>query len=305
MQNNILYIYNPVAGKGKAGDELAKVIETLSDKGFRITVRPTSSGLTPEMIIAQEKNNNFDIILCSGGDGTLNHTITGMFNELPRPFPFLAYIPAGSINDFANSVGIPKNTIENCNNIAQLEEFYYDIGKFGDKYFNYAAGFGYFTSLSYSAPQELKNIIGHSAYYLEALRHIPIGEKYHAKITLPEQIIEDDFALCIISNSFRVAGFPVMEKEQVELDDGLLEMFLVKAPKNPVDLQNIIGAMLLRDFSGPYIWLLKIEEAHFEFEDAIPWTLDGEYGGAPTEVDVSVLPSAIAILGSNQNKTDI
>lgn len=288
---NVLYIYNPVSGRGKSGAELHKAIEILSANNYRVVVRPTQPDLLPEDIIKEELPS--DIIVCSGGDGTLNHTINGIMALEQRPE--IGYIPAGSINDFAHSVGINKDVKKNALAIAQNDAFYYDIGRFGNKYFNYAAGFGYFTALSYSAPQELKNIIGHSAYYLEALKHIPIGEKYHAKIVLPEEIIEDDFALCIISNSFRIAGFSVMEKAHVELDDGLMELFLVKAPKNPLDLQNILGAFLLQNFDGPYIKIIKTTRASFEFSEETPWTLDGEYGGSVKKADISVIPRAIGI----------
>lgn len=288
-----LYIYNPVSGKGKAGDELSTAIEVLAANRYRTIVRPTLPGQGPEKIIASELGN-FDIVICAGGDGTLNHTINGLMAQDIKSRE-IAYFPAGSINDFAHSVGINKGIRVNALAAATAQPFFYDIGKFGDRYFNYAAGFGYFTSLSYTAPQELKNIIGHSAYYLEAFRHIPIGEKYHAKITLADRVIEDDFALCIIANSFRVAGFSVLEKDNVELDDGIFEMLLIKAPKGPADMQKILGALITQDFDGPYIHLIKMSQAHFEFEDEIPWVLDGEYGGTPRSVFVSVVPKAIGI----------
>ena len=160
MRKNVLLIYNPSAGKNGAGKLLPKAIQSLRNCGCRVTVFPVSKNYGAEDIIKDEVSKA-DIVVCCGGDGTMNHTINGLMALEKRPY--LGYIPAGSTNDFAVSVGIEKDVGKNCHNIANDRPFFYDIGKFNNLYFNYIAAFGAFTRVSYSTPQSEKNALGHMA----------------------------------------------------------------------------------------------------------------------------------------------
>ena len=292
MKKNVLIIYNPKAGKNGASHMLPGVVQRLRAKNCRCVTYPTMDGFGAEEILEYEKGN-FDYIVCCGGDGSLNHTINGLMMLDKRPC--LIYLPTGSTNDFAQSLGLSKDIEEACSKIDN-PPFYYDIGKFNNQYFNYVAAFGAFTKVSYSTPQELKNQLGHAAYIIEGIKHIPIGQHHTRTVISEERVLYGDFIYCSVSNSTSVGGISVPVKNEVSMNDGLFEVFLIKAPKSIIEMQGIITALLTRNYDNKYISHFKTRNIRFEFEKETPWTLDGEFGGDVLEANISVINKAIGII---------
>lgn len=293
MKKNVLIIYNPKAGKNGASHMLPHVVQRLRERNCRCIAYPTIKDFGAEEIITHEKGM-FDILVCCGGDGTLNHTINGLMSIEEKPA--LIYLPTGSTNDFAQSMGLSKDIDIACSKVECTTPFYYDIGKFNKNYFNYVAAFGAFTQVSYTTPQELKNQLGHAAYIIEGIRHLPIGQ-YHTRTVISEdRVYHGDFIYGAVSNSTSIGGRSLPVKNEVSMDDGLFEVFLIKSPKNIADLQSIITAIMTQNFDNQYISYFKTRHVRFEFENATPWTLDGEFGGDVTTADISVVNKAIGIL---------
>ncbi len=293
MKKNVLVIYNPRAGKNGAAEMLSDIVHNLRKENCRVTVYPVMEEYGSEDIIMEE-NGNFDYIMCCGGDGTLNHTINGLMRLDEKPY--LIYLPTGSTNDFAASLGISKNVDITCHAINSSTPFYYDIGKFNSSYFNYVAAFGAFTEVSYSTPQTQKNYLGHAAYIIEGIKRLPIGKYHTLTATANGETYSGDFIYGSVSNSTSVGGMSLAVKDEILMNDGLFEVILIRAPKTVADTQSLLTALMVKDFDNPFIEYFKTDSIHFEFEKETSWTLDGEFGGNVTECDVSVIPKAIGIL---------
>lgn len=294
MRKEILFIYNPTSGKNHAEEILPQAIAQLCSDNCRVIPYPTARGYGAEKIIAEEAGR-FDRVLCCGGDGTLNHTINGLMALNPQKPPLLGYIPAGSTNDFAASTGI-KDVISTCRSVAYGQPFYYDIGKFNDVYFNYVSAFGAFTQVPYTTPQFTKNQLGHLAYMIEAMRHIPIGSYHRATVTVNGESFADDFFYGSVSNSTSVGGMNIDSDHTIQMNDGLFEVMLVKAPKSVTDFNDIIQALVMRKFDSASLRYFKTDKISIEFENETPWTLDGEFGGNVKNVNIEVIPKAIGLL---------
>ena len=211
--------------------------------------------------------------------------------------PVIGYIPSGSTNDFAGALELSENVLENCRTIVEGKPFTYDIGRFnGDRYFNYIAAFGAFTEVSYETPQVSKNSLGYFAYVIEGMKRLPFNQKHHAKITLNNEVIEDDFLYVSVSNSFSIGGLAFPAKENVNLADGLFEVLIIKAPNNVIDVQSTITRLMAHDFTTPDVRLIQSSKVSFEFDKEVAWTVDGEFGGSEIKADFEVVPKAITIM---------
>ena len=293
MKKTVLIIYNPKAGKNGASHMLPYVVQRLRQRDCRCIAYPTMDGFGAEEIMAYEKGK-FDYIVCCGGDGSLNHTINGIMQLQERPQ--LIYLPTGSTNDFAQSLGLSKDIETACSKIENTQPFYYDIGKFNNTYFNYVAAFGAFTKVPYTTSQVLKNQLGHAAYIIEGIRHIPIGQYHTATVISEDRVYYGDYIYCSVSNSTSIGGMSVPVKDEISMNDGLFEVFLIKAPKTVMDVQGIITAIATQNFDNKYITYFKTRNVKFEFREETPWTLDGEFGGDVKSVNISVINKAIGIL---------
>ncbi|MBR5521262.1 MAG: YegS/Rv2252/BmrU family lipid kinase [Oscillospiraceae bacterium] len=294
MRKQVLFIYNPSAGKNHAEEILPKAINQLCSDNCRVIPYPTLKGWGAERIIAEEAGN-FDRILCCGGDGTLNHTINGLMQLKSDKKPVLGYIPSGSTNDFASSMGI-KDVISTCRSVAYGQPFYYDIGKFNNTYFNYVAAFGAFTQVPYTTPQSTKNQLGHLAYVIEAMRHLPLGTHHTATVTVNGETFTDDFFFGAVANTTSMGGMSIVNDHSIHMNDGLFEVLLVRAPKTVTDMNDIMQALIMRNFEGDALRYFKTDSIKIEFENETPWTLDGEFGGNITDVNIDVIPEAIGLL---------
>lgn len=276
----MLFIYNPHAGKALIKNKLSDIIELFVGAGYEITIFSTKQQKDATNIVI-EKGEQFDIIVCSGGDGTLNEVTDGLMALTNRP-P-CGYIPAGTINDFASSLNLSKNMVKAAQTIINGTLFPYDIGSLNDDYFTYIAAFGAFTDVAYDTPQTSKNILGKLAYFLEGVKRVPNLPTYHLIIEFQQNgediKVEDDFIYGMITNSNSVGGFKGLAGKDVKLDDGFFEVVLIKNPKNIIELQKIVNALITKELDNEYMYSFLAKEILLYCEIELPWTVDGEFGG--------------------------
>ena len=279
----MLFVFNPKAGKGKIKTHLLDIVDIFSSHDYEIIIRSTQAP-RDAYEKAKEYANSVDMIVCSGGDGTLDEVVTGIM-EAESSVP-IGYIPAGSTNDFANSLFMPKNMTKVAEMIMEEELYHCDIGRFNQKTFAYVAAFGLFTDVSYETAQDLKNVLGHVAYVLEGVKRLFDIKSYHMKVTSDEVQAEDDFIVGMITNSRSVGGFKNLTGKNVDMNDGLFEVTLIVHPKNPLQLQEIITALVMAEDNTDLIYSFKTKKLTIESDEEVPWTLDGEFGGDHSYVDI-------------------
>ncbi len=283
MAKKMLFIYNPKAGKGQIRNHLSDILDVLVKGGYEVTAYPTQCA-GDAVRAAREKAKRYDCVVCSGGDGTLDEVVTGIMRS-SKIVP-VGYIPAGSTNDFANSLKLPRNMVEAAQVVVEGDLFRCDIGSFNQDNFVYIAAFGLFTDVSYETKQEYKNVLGHVAYILEGMKRLPSIKSYQMKITAEDLEIEGDFIFGMITNSMSVGGFKRITGKYVELNDGLFEVTLIKRPTNAMELNQILTDLVNRNIDASQMYCFKTASLHIESEEEVPWTLDGEFGGRHTQVDV-------------------
>ncbi|SFR97745.1 diacylglycerol/lipid kinase family protein [Anaeromicropila populeti] len=289
----VLFVMNPKSGKATIKNALFEILDLFTKNNFITTVYATQKSKDAIEII-EKVGEEYELIVCSGGDGTLDEVVTGILNaKLNTP---IGYIPAGSTNDFAKSLGIPSRKMEAAKLIVHGKEFQCDIGVFNQSYFVYIAAFGIFTDVSYSTPQSTKNLIGHMAYLLEGVKSLSLLQSYHLIVEHDEEVIEDDFIFGMITNSISVGGFKSFRGQKVQFDDGLFEVLLIRMPKNPLELQSILGALILNDINKDYMCFFKTSELTIHSEQEVSWTLDGEFGGLHKTVLIQNKQKEITIL---------
>ncbi len=301
-KQKLLFIVNPKSGKGSIKNHLMDIIDIFIKNDRKVTVHITQREMDACQVTGKQAKK-YDLIVCSGGDGTLDEVITGMMARKPEERCPVGYIPAGSTNDFAGSLGLPRNMKEAAGYIMQSQPCACDIGGFNENYFVYIAAFGAFTDVSYQTRQEVKNVLGHLAYVLEGAKRLFNLKSYHMKISTGEEQMEDDFIFGMVTNSRSVGGFKNITGKNVQLDDGVFEVTLIRMPKNPIELQEILGAILLQEMDHKLICTRKASRVVFESEEEIPWTLDGEFGGNHREVVVRNHKHAISIMAKKDNRS--
>lgn len=298
-KKRLLFVFNPYSGKAQIKNQLMDIVDTMVKADYEVTIYPTQAQGDAIHKVEHEAAN-YDMVVCSGGDGTLDEVVTGMM-RLEKKIP-LGYIPAGSTNDFATSLGIPKDMVKAAENAVRGREFPCDIGSFNDDIFVYVAAFGLFTDVSYKTSQEWKNVLGHAAYILEGMRSLHDIPSYLMQVEYDNVRIQDEFIYGMISNSTSVGGFKGMTGKDVLLDDGVFEVTLIKKPKNPIELNEIIASLINLVDDTDMIYSFKTNEVHIIAKREIPWTLDGEFGGDHTEVVIKNLCKEIPIMIPEQEK---
>ena len=289
MEKKLLMIVNPVAGTKRLRPLLLDVISIFSTGGFATTVMVT--GRRGDAAEFAARGGDFDRIVCCGGDGTLNETICGML-DAGVTIP-LGYIPCGSTNDFASSMGISADIKKAAHAIADGMPLPLDVGKFDDAYFTYVASFGAFTAASYSAPQDVKNIFGHAAYVFEGIKDLASIKPYHVKLTAGDQTVEGDYVFGAIANSTSFGGIVKLKDELVSLNDGMFEVLLIKMPKMIGDLSNIINSLTNSRFDTVRCEFFKASALTVAPSEPTAWSLDGEYKRTEGAVEIRNLHGAI------------
>ena len=294
----LLFVYNPRAGKEMLKPRLSDVLDIFVKAGYEVTVHPTQAYRDAYYQIKEYEVGKYDLIACSGGDGTIVEVATGMMKrrEMGKDVVPVGYIPAGTTNDFAKSLHIPRKPLAAADNAVKGVPFPCDIGKFNDSVFVYIAAFGIFTDVSYETDQAVKNVLGHMAYILEGAKRIFNIPSYKIKVEHDGEVIEDEFIFGMVTNSRSVGGFSNMVGKNIVFDDGLFEVTLIKTPKNPIALQEIIAALLIEQVDTKHMYTFKTRKITFDSVEEIPWTLDGEFGGEQDYVEIENVQKAMEIM---------
>lgn len=289
-----LFVVNPIAGRKTIQKYLSDCIRALMDAGYLVTTMVTSArGEVAQY--ARVYGKFYDLVVCAGGDGTLNETVTGLVDG-GRPVP-VGYVPCGTTNDFCASRGLPRDIPGAIEHVASGTRRIYDIGCFEDQYFTNVALFGAFSWMAYTTDQERKNRLGYGAYVLDGMRDLSRLKPIHMKLTADGETLEDDYLLGAVSNAKSLGGFLDLSGQGVELADGLLELVLVKAPHSLTDLDQLVRCVVANDFSAPWLTLRHAREITVCNPPELQWSLDGEQSGFYESAHIRVLPRFLELQG--------
>ena len=289
----LLFIVNPRAGKTKSTAPLFDAVAAFSRAGYLVRVFVTEAG-GQARDIAAKWGGQYDLVVCAGGDGTLNETISGLMQLEQRP-P-LGYLPNGSTNDFAASLHLHTTVATAARAVAGGIPYSLDIGRHNDRYFAYVASFGAFTRSSYSASQAAKNALGHFAYILEGLGDLDSLRPYRCAIDADGEHFEGDFIFGAVCNSTSLGGLVKLDPKHVSMDDGTLELLLLRMPKTALDLQNLITSMTRMQYDYPGVFFRHVKNVVLTTNENISWSLDGEYAASAPRVEIQCLPGAIELV---------
>ncbi|MBD9207353.1 MAG: diacylglycerol kinase family lipid kinase [Clostridiales bacterium] len=289
----LLFIVNPRAGKTKSTAPLFDAVAAFSRAGYLVRVFVTEAG-GQARDIAAKWGGQYDLVVCAGGDGTLNETISGLMQLEQRP-P-LGYLPNGSTNDFAASLHLHTTVATAARAVAGGIPYSLDIGRHNDRYFAYVASFGAFTRSSYSASQAAKNALGHFAYILEGLGDLDSLRPYRCAIDADGEHFEGDFIFGAVCNSTSLGGLVKLDPKHVSMDDGTFELLLLRMPKTALDLQNLITAMTRMQYDYPGVIFRHVKNVVLTTNENISWSLDGEYAASAPRVEIQCLPGAIELV---------
>lgn len=294
MKKKVLFIVNPKSGKGSIRSKLLDIVDIFVKAEFDLTLYISQSA-GDARAKAKEVEGRYELVICSGGDGTLDEVISGMMECEKRSA--IGYIPCGSTNDFAHSLKIPTSMTKAAEHIAAWKEFPCDIGRFNDDYFVYIAAFGLFTDVSYETSQDVKNVLGHLAYILEGMKKLTEIKSYPMKVESEEMTVEGNFLFGMVTNSTSVGGFRNITGKHVHLDDGVFEVTLIKTPQNILELNEIIQSVIAgKSENNKYFYQFRSKAVKFISGDPVAWTLDGEFGGYHEVVDVKNDKQALSLL---------
>ena len=289
----MLFVMNPYAGQRKANRHLADILGVFNRAGYEVMAHMTAGrGDATETV--QKKAAEVDLVVCAGGDGTFNETVNGLLRSgADTP---LGYIPCGSTNDFAASLKLPTNPVEAAKAIVEGAPRSYDVGKFADSYFSYVASFGVFTKTAYSTPQNVKNALGHTAYFLEGISELSQIRTAHVRFELDDQVIEDDFLFGAISNSTSVGGILSLDPKQVDMSDGKFEVLLVRKPRDLLEVSECLVALQKQQYNCAMMTFVSGRNIRILADSHMDWTLDGEREEGRSEILVENLHHGIRLM---------
>ena len=289
----LLLIINPVAGRNQAQADLFKMVRVFAEHDCEVTVYPTRGPQDCTRKVLADAGR-FDLVVCCGGDGTLNEMVSGMMQR-EEPVP-MGYIPLGSTNDFAASLHLPSHVEEAALRCVEGTAFHMDVGSLNDRYFNYIAAFGAFTEASYATPQQIKNALGHLAHILERGKRLGPLQPIHVRITADGETFEEDYLFGAVTNTVSLGGVLRLDPSRVLLDDGMYELLLVKNPQNPAEAQAMLSALMLQNYDGPLVRMLRASDILFESNHEISWTIDGEFGGSFSTTHILNNKNAVTLM---------
>lgn len=287
-----LLIVNPCSGRNKSRASAEEIIADFPEDSFDFTVCETTCRGDATEIVKRELPEH-DLVICSGGDGTLNETINGVM-DMPRRAP-IGYIPAGTTNDVAKSLHIPTDKKAAAELIATAEPNDYDIGLFNNRYYSYVASFGAFAAASYATNQKLKNMFGRAAYIAAGVADVKNLHNIRMRIEYDEGVIEGKFVFGAVSNSLSVAGMITLPEDKVKFNDGKFEVILVK-DFTPLKLFPMMYKTIYQKYDGKEVIMFSTNKIKITaLEEDVPWTIDGEFAGKHREVRINVLERAVEL----------
>lgn len=290
----LLLIINPCAGQKKVKKQLTEIIDIFNRADFAVITHITS-GFGDAEAACVRFADQVDRIVCCGGDGTFNETVSGVLKS-GRNIP-IGYIPAGSTNDFASSLHLSSDLLQATQDIVEGQPKLLDIGLFGKRYFSYVASFGAFTRTSYTTPQNLKNALGHTAYILSGIQELSQIRSHPLRFALSDgSIIEDKFLFGAISNSTSVGGILTLAPDRVDMADGKLELLLIRAPKDLFELSDCVRALQQKTYNSPMITFLSTDSVSVSAPEEMCWTIDGEQESGHVQIEVSCMHHAIEVI---------
>lgn len=296
MEKKLLFIVNPRAGRTKSRAPLFDAVSIYSEAGYLVCVKQTKRRGDATRFAA-ELGAEFDLVVCHGGDGTLNETVNGLMRLPKERRPLVSYLPGGSTNDFAASLNISSDLAVAAQRAMRMEKRDLDVGVFGSRNFVYVASFGAFTRTTYTVPQDIKNMFGHFAYMLEGAKDLETLRPYRMTITADGEPIRGEYLFGAVSNSTSIAGLMKISPEKVSFNDGQFELLLVPVPKSPQAVQALIRALVYQDYeSSAGLIFRHVKHVVAETEENIPWTLDGEYAPGAPRIEIGIEDNGIQML---------
>lgn len=292
LDKKLLLIINPVSGRRAIIKFIPEVVSIFQRVGYICTVIITQHR-GDGYKYAEKYAKDYDLVVCTGGDGSLNETLNGIA-KLNFKIP-LGYIPCGTTNVFAQTHNISMNILNAARNIVSGRTDTFDIGKFGNQYFAYVAAFGAFCDLSTKTSQYKKNQIGRAAYFLDGIKDLGKIKPIYLKISVDDEIYEGEFLFGAISNATSMGGVIDLPKNEVDFSDGKMELIIVKKPKKPLDIYKIVHSMFNKDFTSENIILTRGSKFHIENPEHIEFYLDGEKSEILSEIDVTVIPNFLTL----------
>ncbi len=290
----LLFIVNPKAGKTKAPTSIFHACVCFSNAGYLLRIRQTEKSGDATRFAAEE-GGEYDLVVCAGGDGTFNETVSGLMQLEHRP-P-VGYLPNGSTNDFAASLHLPLDPAYGARKMMEDGECRtLDLGTHNGRYFAYVASFGAFTRSSYSAPQAAKNVLGHLAYILEGVKDLDSLRPYRCTVVADGEEFTGEFVFGAVCNSTSLGGLLKLKPDMVQMDDGRFEMLLLRMPKTPGDLQNLLLALTRMQYDYPGVIFRHVSEVTVTTQENISWSLDGEFAPSAPKVEIRNLPGALQLL---------
>ena len=289
----LLFIMNPFAGQKKANKVLPEILMLFTEAGYEINVSMTT-GPGSATKLAAERGGRADLVVCCGGDGTLNETVSGLLQacwNVP-----VGYIPSGTTNDFASSLKLSHNPVQAAKDIIEGQPVAYDVGKFGERYFCYVASFGAFTRSSYAVPQTVKNALGHTAYILGGISELSQIRNEHIHMEIDGEVVEDDFLFGAICNSTSIGGILTLPPDQVDMGDGIFEVMLIRAARNLNEIGDCIQAVQSQKYNCGMITFRPAKSVKILTNPSMTWTLDGEKANGCREITVENLHQAVRIV---------
>lgn len=288
-----MLIINPCAGQKKARKYLLDIIEIFNRAGYIVTSHVTAGSGDGEAAVLRHASV-MDLIVCCGGDGTFNETVSGILKsgyDIP-----IGYIPTGSTNDFASSLHLSTDILQAARDIVEGESLPLDVGCFGGRYFSYVASFGAFTKTSYTTPQSLKNALGHTAYILSGIQELSQLKSHHVRFELQDgTVVEDDFIFGAVSNSTSVGGILTLAEDKVDLCDGQFELLLVRKPRDLIELTECVQALKRQTYNSGMLTFINAEKVKITASVEMAWSLDGEHEPGHNSVEAECLHKAVRV----------
>ena len=294
LSKKALLLINPVAGRKLIHRSLCAVVRCLMDQGYLVTTAVTSCRGEARRLSA-ELAPAYDLLVCAGGDGTLNECISGLADgDVCVP---VGCLPCGSTNEFALSHSLPPDPLQAAASVAEGRLRQFDLGCFEERYFLHHALFGAFTRLAYSTDQSQKNLLGFSAYVLDGLKELPNLKSIPLSVSADGVVEEGEYLFGTVSVDHHIAGLYTLSEELIGPTDGRIAAVLIKIPKSVTDWDVLGRSFLSGDPTCSMVKVLTGRELLVTSEEPIEWSLDGESSGFRTQVRITAKAGFLTLQG--------